>query len=93
LTGEHRQGGMPSIGQRLVQLEHQVASLRGGNGCECSARDPLWEVFVWLVWTTVVFVVLRWVEGRLWHRRTEDERMFPLCQRDCAEEGSSIDAD
>jgi hypothetical protein len=92
LTDEHRQGGMPSIGQRLVQLEHEMQSVRGGNGCECSARDPLWEIFVWLVCTTAVFVLLRWVEGRLWSRRTEDERKLPLCQRDCAEDCWSIDA-
>ena len=72
LTDEHRQGGMPSIGQRLVQLEHEMQSLRGGNGCDCSARDPLWEIFVWLVWTTVVFGLLRLVEGRLWHRSPAD---------------------
>ena len=69
LTDEHRQGGMPSIGQQLVQLEHQVASLRGGNGCECSARDPLWHLFVWLACTTLMFVLLRWVEGRLLSKR------------------------
>jgi hypothetical protein len=74
LTDEHRKGSMPSIGQRLVQLEHEMQSLRGGNGCECSTRDPLWEIFVWLVCTTLVFVLLRWVEGRLWSRRSLDER-------------------
>ena len=66
LTEEHRKGSKPSIGQRLVQLEHEMQSLRGANGCECLERDPLWHLFVWLAWTTVVFVVLRWVEGRLW---------------------------
>ena len=74
LTDEHRKGSMASIGQRLVQLEHEMQSLRGGNGCECSTRDPLWEIFIWLACTTLVFVLLRWVEGRLRHRRTEDER-------------------
>jgi hypothetical protein len=77
LTDEHRKGSMPSIGQRLVQLEHEMQSLRGGNWCQCTARDPLWEVIVWLVCTTVVFVLLRWVEGRLWAKRREtgtDER-------------------
>jgi hypothetical protein len=29
LTDEHRTGSMPSIGQRLVQLEHEMQSLRG----------------------------------------------------------------
>ena len=71
LTDEHRKWSMPSIGQRLVQLEHEMQSLRGGNGCECSTRDPLWVVFVWLACTTVVFVVLRWVEGRLRPKSTE----------------------
>jgi hypothetical protein len=75
LTDEHRTGSMRSIGQRLVQLEHEMQSLRGAMvTCECSARDPLWEIFVWLVCTTVVFVLLRWVEGRLWSRRSLDER-------------------
>ncbi len=66
LADEHRKGSMPSMGPRLVQLEHEMQSLRGVNGCQCTGRDPLWEIFVWLGWTTVVFVVLRWVEGRLW---------------------------
>ena len=67
LTDEHRQGSMPSIGQRLVQLEHEMQSRRGAmERCGCLERDPLWEIFVWLGWTTVVFAVLRWVEGRLW---------------------------
>jgi hypothetical protein len=74
LTDEHRKGSMPSIGQRLVQLEHEMQSLRGVNGCQCTGRDPLWEIFVWLVCTTVVFVLLRWVEGRMWSRRSLDER-------------------
>ena len=68
LTEEHRKGSMQSIGQRLVQLEHEMQSVRGANACECSERDPLWTLFVWLAWATVVFVVLRWVEGRLWPR-------------------------
>ena len=72
LTDEHRKGSMPSIGQRLVQLEHEMQSLRGGNGCGCSARDPLWEILVWLACTTLVFAVLRWVEGRVWSRRRVD---------------------
>ena len=35
LTYEHRTlaGSMRSSGQRLVQLEHEMQSLRGGNGC------------------------------------------------------------
>ena len=66
LTDEHRKGSTTSIGQRLVQLEHEMQSLRGVNGCQCTARDPLWEIFVWLVCTTLVFVLLRWVDGRLW---------------------------
>jgi hypothetical protein len=70
LTDEHRKGSMPSIGQRLVQLEHEMQSLRSGNGCECSTRDPLWEIFIWLACTTLVFVLLRWVEGRLWPKRS-----------------------
>jgi len=69
LTEEHRKGGMHSIGQRLVQLEHQIASLRGGNGCECSTREPLWEILIWLACTTLVFVLLRWVEGRVLSKR------------------------
>ena len=71
LTDEHRKGSMASIGQRLVQLEHEMQSARGANGCECSERDRLWELFVWLACTTVVFVVLRWLEGRLWSKSTE----------------------
>jgi hypothetical protein len=40
LTDEHRKGSMPSIGQRLVQLEHEMQSLRGAMAaCECSGRD------------------------------------------------------
>jgi hypothetical protein len=70
LTDEHRKGSMPSIGQRLVQLEHEMQSLRGGNGCQCTGRDPLGDLFVWLVCTTLVFVLLRWVEGRLWPKKT-----------------------
>ena len=66
LTDEHRKGSMPSIGQRLVQLEREMQSLRDVNGCQCTGRDPLWEIFVWLTCTTLVFVLLRWVEGRLW---------------------------
>ena len=72
LTDEHRKGSMPSIGPRLVQLEHEMQSLRGANGCQCTGRDPLWEIFVWLVCTTLVFVLLRWVEGRLWPKRKSD---------------------
>jgi len=77
LTDEHRKGSMPSIGQRLVQLEHEMQRLRDVNACQCSGRDPLWQIFVWLVCTTIVFVLLRWVEGRLWPKRREtrtDER-------------------
>ena len=74
LTDEHRKGSMPSIGQRLVQLEHEMQSRRGVSGCGCMERDPLWTLFVWLAWTTLVFVVLRWVEGRLWPCRTVEER-------------------
>jgi hypothetical protein len=70
LTDEHRTGSVPSIGQRLVQLEHEMQSLRGANGCQCMGREPLWGILVWLVCTTVVFVVLRWVEGRLWPKKT-----------------------
>ena len=75
LTEEHRKGGMPSIGQRLVQLEHQIASLRGGNGCECSTRDPLWGILIWLACTTLVFVLLRWAEGRLEMRANKHGRL------------------
>ena len=74
LTDEHRTGSMRSIGQRLVQLEHEMQSLRGGNGCECSTREPLWVIFVWLVCTTVVFVLLRWVEGQLWPKKQKKTR-------------------
>ena len=74
LTDEHRTGSMPSIGQRLVQLEHEMQSLRGGNGCECATRDPLWEIFIWLACTTLVFVLLRWVEGRLWTKQIRSDR-------------------
>jgi len=71
LSDEHRsKGGTVLNGQRLVQLEHEMLSLRGGNECQCTGRDPLWEIFVGLVCTTIVFVLLRWVEGRLWSRRT-----------------------
>jgi len=70
LTDEHRKGSMPSIGQRLVQLEHEMQSLRGAmTVCECSGRDPLWHLFVWLACTTLMFVLLRWVEGRLLSKR------------------------
>ena len=31
LTEEHRKGSKPSIGQRLVQLEHEMQSIRGAN--------------------------------------------------------------
>ena len=65
LTEEHRTGSVQSIGQRLVQLEHEMQSRRGAmERCGCAERDPLWEILVGLVWTTLVFVVLRWVEGR-----------------------------
>jgi hypothetical protein len=76
LTDEHRTGSMRSIGQRLVQLEHEMQSLRGADGCECqcSTREPLWEIFVWLVCTTLVFVVLRWVEGQLWPKKQKKTR-------------------
>jgi hypothetical protein len=88
LTDEHRKGSMPSIGQRLVRLEHEMQSLRGGNGCECSTRDPLWEIFIWLACTTLVFVLLRWVEGWLWHRSHADsDERKPLCQRGCTDDG------
>jgi hypothetical protein len=70
LTDEHRTGSMRSIGQRLVQLEHEMQSLRGAVAvCECSGRDPLWLLFVWLACTTLMFVLLRWVEGRLLSKR------------------------
>ena len=70
LTDEHRTGSMRSIGQRLVQLEHEMQSLRGAIAmCECSARDPLWHLFVWLACTTLMFVLLRWVEGRVLPKR------------------------
>ena len=70
LTDEHRTGSMRSIGQRLVQLEHEMQSLRGAIAtCECSARDPLWHLFVWLACTTLMFVLLRWVEGRVMPKR------------------------
>ena len=70
LTDEHRTGSMRSIGQRLVQLEHEMQSLRGAIAtCECSARDPLWHLFVWLACTTLMFVLLRWVEGRFLSKR------------------------
>ena len=75
LTEEHRKGSMASIGQRLVQLEHEMQSRRGANGCQCTGRDPLWEILVWLVCTTIVFVLLRWAEGRLWPRRAAVEKM------------------
>ncbi len=66
LTDEHHKGSMPSIGQRLVQLEHEMQSLRGAMVvCECSGRDPLWHLFAWLACTTLMFVLLRWVEGRV----------------------------
>ena len=75
LTDEHRKGSMPSIGQRLVQLEHEMLSLRGVSDCQCTGRDPLWGIFVWLTCTTLVFVLLRWMEGRLWpHRPADDDR-------------------
>ena len=75
LTDEARKGSMPSIGQRLVQLEHEMLNIRGGNGCQCTGRDPLRDIVVWLGWTTVVFVLLRWVEGRLWSKKIgTDER-------------------
>jgi hypothetical protein len=71
LTDEHRKGSMPSIGQRLVQLEHEMQSLRGAMAaCGCSGRDPLWHLFVWLACTTLMFVLLRWVEGRLLSKRS-----------------------
>ena len=70
LTEEHRKGSKPSIGQRLVQLEHEMQSIRGANGFQGTARDPFWQIFVWLICTTLVFVVLRWVEGRLWPKKT-----------------------
>ena len=70
LTDEHRKGSMPSIGQRLVQLEHEMQSLRGAvAACECPGRDPLWHLFVWLTCTTLMFVLLRWVEGRFLSKR------------------------
>ena len=70
LTDDHRTGSMRSIGQRLVQLEHEMQSLRGAIAlCECSARDPLWHLFVWLACTTLMFVLLRWVEGRVLSKR------------------------
>ena len=72
LTEEHRKGSIASIGQRLVQLEHEMQSRAGGNACQCTGRDPLWEIIVWLTCTTVVFVLLRWVEGRLWARTKND---------------------
>ena len=79
LTDEHRTGSMRSIGQRLAQLEHEMQSLRGGNGCECSTRDPLWEIFIWLACTTLVFVLLRWVEGRVGpHWRADSDERTPL---------------
>ena len=34
LTDEHRKGSIPSIGQRLVQLEHEMPSRRGVNDCQ-----------------------------------------------------------
>lgn len=71
LTDEHRKGSMRSTGQRLVQLEHEMQSRQGGNGCQCTGREPLWEIFVWLVCTTAMFVLLRWAEGRLWPKRME----------------------
>ncbi len=83
LTDEHRKGSMPSIGQRLVQLEHEMQSLRGAIAmCECSGRDPLWHLFVWLVWTTVVFVLLRWVEGRLLSKRRSVHRNHQMIAHD-----------
>jgi len=80
LTDEHRTGSVPSIGQRLVQLEHEMLSRRWAmERCGCSERDPLWEIFVGLVCTTLVFVLLRWVEGRLWAHKpadSDDRRML-----------------
>ncbi len=82
LTEEHRKGGMPSIGQRLVQLEHEMQSLRGAiAACECSGRDPLWHLFVWLVCTTLMFALLRWVEGRVgphWRHGADSDERTPL---------------
>ena len=63
LTDEHRTGSMRPIGQRLVQLEHEMQSLRGA--CTCSGRDPFWDLFAWLVCTTLVFISVRWVETLL----------------------------
>ena len=73
LTDEHRKGSMPSIGRRLVGLEHEMQSLRGVKGCACSEpRDPFCQLWVGLVCATLVFVLLRWVEGRLWPHSPAD---------------------
>jgi hypothetical protein len=72
LTDEHRKGSVSSIGRRLVRLEQEMQSLRGEKCCACSERDPFWQLLVGLVCATLVFVLLRWVEGRLWPRSAAD---------------------
>ncbi len=62
LTEEHRRWGIVN-GERMVQLEQEVQSLRGVGGC--AALDPLWRLLLVLMCTTLVFLLMRWWEGRL----------------------------
>jgi hypothetical protein len=66
LTEEHRRWGIVN-GERMVQLEQEVQSLRarGVEACTSTALDPLWRLWTVLMCTTLVFVLMRWWEGRL----------------------------
>ena len=78
LTEEHRRWGTVS-GERMVRLEQEVQSLRarGLEACGCAALDPLWRLLTVLMCTTLVFVLMRWWEGRLMAKMRAHPAMEP----------------
>ena len=51
----------------LMQVDLEVLTLRarGLEACAGGALDPLWRLLTVLMCTTLVFVLMRWWEGRL----------------------------